>query len=132
MATVKPPEPTPTTPRSRIFKILYVAVTVIAIAAGGGLGYFKLYSKEPEARLILAKNRPQELKMPEGAILIPAGDGLCRMHALDNATGQIMNYGVVNCSQASEQTLETWRRAMSKDRFVEIGKSFRHEGGPAE
>lgn len=53
------------------------------------------------------------------------------MHdALDNATGQIMDYGVVKCSNASEQNLNARMRAMSKDRFVEIPKSFRHEGDP--
>jgi hypothetical protein len=52
------------------------------------------------------------------------------MHALDNATGQIMDYGVVECSNASEQNLHSWMGAMSKDKFVEIPKSFRHEGAP--
>jgi hypothetical protein len=68
--------------------------------------------------------------LPPGAILIPAGDGVCRMHALDNTTGQIMDYGVVKCSHASEQNLAAWMRATNKDKFVEIGKSFRHEGDP--
>jgi hypothetical protein len=52
------------------------------------------------------------------------------MHALDNTTGQIMDYGVVKCSHASEQNLAAWMRATNKDKFVEIGKSFRHEGDP--
>jgi hypothetical protein len=49
------------------------------------------------------------------------------MHALDNTTGQIMDYGVVKCSHVSEQNLNAWMRATNKDKFVEIGKSFRHE-----
>jgi hypothetical protein len=52
------------------------------------------------------------------------------MRALDNATGQIMDYGTVKCENASKENLEDWRRATSQDRFVEIGKSFRHEAKP--
>jgi hypothetical protein len=55
------------------------------------------------------------------------GDDRCRMRALDNALGQIEDYGVVNCSKASNQNFDAWRRAMDQDRFVEIVKSFRHE-----
>jgi hypothetical protein len=65
--------------------------------------------------------------LPPGAILIPVLDGVCWMHALDNTTGQIMDYGVVKCSHVSEQNLNAWMRATNKDKFVEIGKSFRHE-----
>ncbi len=50
------------------------------------------------------------------------------MHALSNATGQIMDYGTVRCEKASKDNHEQWLRATSQDRFVEIGKSFRHEG----
>jgi hypothetical protein len=28
------------------------------------------------------------------------------------------------------QNLDAWMQAMRKDKFVEIGKSFRHEGDP--
>ena len=71
-----------------------------------------------------------KVDLPVGLIFIPAGGGVCRMHALDNTTGQIMDYGVVKCSDASEHNLNAWMRAMSKDKFVEIPKSFRHEGDP--
>jgi hypothetical protein len=49
------------------------------------------------------------------------------MNALDNATGKIMDYGVVKCSNAAEQNLDSWKQATRKDKFVEIPKSFRHD-----
>jgi hypothetical protein len=49
---------------------------------------------------------------------------------LDNATGKIMDHGVVKCSNAAEQNLDAWKQATRKDKFVEIPKSFRHEGDP--
>jgi hypothetical protein len=112
--------------RGTFKKISYVAVPLITVVAGS-LAYLKFSS--PSAQQVVAQQVPQQMKidLPNGTILIPAGDGICRMHALDNATGQITDYGVVKCSNASKENLEAWMRATSKDRFVEIGKSFRHE-----
>jgi hypothetical protein len=109
----------------------YYAAAGTIVAVLGGVAYFSGVlpkSSPPPAPPVI----PQQTKinLPIGAILIPAGNGICRMHALDNATGQIMDYGVVKCSNASAQNLDAWMRATSKDKFVEIGKSFRHEGEP--
>jgi hypothetical protein len=109
----------------------YYAVAGTIVAVLGSVAYFTgmLPTSSPP---LAPPTLPQETKidLPISAILIPAGEGICRMHALDNATGQIMDYGVVKCSNASAQNLDAWNRATNKDKFVEIGKSFRHEGEP--
>jgi hypothetical protein len=108
-------------------KISYVAVCMI-VAALGGLIYFRgvlpRSSPAPAPPVI-----PQQTKinLPDGAILIPGGNGVCRLHALDNATGTIMDYGVVDCSNAADENLAAWRRAMNKEVGTEVSKSFRHE-----
>jgi hypothetical protein len=109
-------------------KTSYVAVVAI-VALAGGLAYFEFSSPSPSAPQVVAQQAPQQMKpdLPNGAILIPVGGGVCKMRALDNTTGQIVDFGIVNCSNASDHNMDAWRRAMSKDRFVEVGKSFRHE-----
>ena len=109
-------------------KMAYVAVVAI-LALAGGLVYFEFSSSSSNAPQVVAQQAPQQMKpdLPTGAILIPVGGGVCKMRALDNATGQIADFGIVNCSNASDHNMDAWRRAMSKDRFVEVGKSFRHE-----
>jgi hypothetical protein len=98
---------------------------VVAVLAGSAYLFRSSLLPTPSPPPVIAQ--VSTLSLPPGAILIPAGDGVCRMHALDNTTGQIMDYGVVKCAHASEQNLEVWKRATNKDKFVEIGKSFRHE-----
>jgi hypothetical protein len=110
-------------------KAVYAACAIVVVAALAGSAYFFRSSFLPTA------NPPPvapvaKVELPAGTILIPVGDGICRMNALDNATGKIMDYGVVKCSNASEHNLDAWMRATNKDKFVEIPKSFRHEGEP--
>jgi hypothetical protein len=96
-------------------------------------GWFRLFIQKlavTDCKSAAGRCASAEGRLASRVILLPAGDGICRMHALDNATGQIMDYGVVECSNASEQNLHSWMGAMSKDKFVEIPKSFRHEGAP--
>jgi hypothetical protein len=105
--------------------LLAGAIGLVAIA---GCGYlFKdslLPRKDPQPVAVQAT----QAEFPAGAILIPIGDGICRMNALDNATGKILDYGVVQCSNASEKNSKAWMEATRKDKYIEIGKSFRHEG----
>jgi len=110
-------------------KAVYAACGIV-VAGLAGSGYLFRSSLLPTANPPPVVAQAPRVDLPAGVILIPAGDGICRMHALDNATGQIMDYGVVECSNASEQNLHSWMGAMSKDKFVEIPKSFRHEGAP--
>jgi hypothetical protein len=110
-------------------KAIYPACAVV-VAVLAGSAYFFRGALLPAASQPPVVAQVPHLDMPPGVIFIPAGGGICRMRALNNATGQIEDYGVVNCSKASDQNLDVWRRATSQDRFVEIGKSFRHEGGP--
>ena len=69
-------------------KAVYAACGIV-VASLAGSGYLFRSS------LLLTANPPPvvaqgaKVDLPAGVILIPAGDGICRMHALDNATGQI-------------------------------------------
>jgi hypothetical protein len=110
-------------------KTVYVtgAIAVVVLA---GSAYLFRSSLLPTTNPLPVVAQVAKVDLPVGMIFIPAGGGVCRMYALDNATGQIMDYGVVKCSDASEHNLNAWMRAMSKDKFVEIPKSFRHEGDP--
>jgi hypothetical protein len=107
-------------------RTVYAASAIVVAALAGSAYFFR-------SSLLSAPSRPPavaevtKVDRPSGAILMPMGDDRCLMRALDNATGRIEDYGVVNCSKASSQNWDAWRRAMSQDKFVEIGKSFRHE-----
>jgi hypothetical protein len=110
--------------RVATMKLVYAASAVVLAALAGSAYFFRnsLLSNSSPITPQVAK-----LNLPTGAIFIPAGDGICRMHALDNKTGQVMDYGVVKCSDASTDNLDRWSRAMNQDKFIEIGKSFRHD-----
>jgi hypothetical protein len=110
-------------------KAVYAACAIV-VAGLAGSAYFFRSSFLPTANPPPVVAPVAKVELPAGAILIPVGDGICRMNALDNATGKIMDYGVVKCSNASEQNLDAWKQATRKDKFVEIPKSFRHEGDP--
>ena len=105
--------------------MIYAGCALVFVGLLGSAYLFKNSFLQSNLPPVVAQ--VQKLDLPPGAIFIPAGDGICRMHALDNTTGHIMDYGIVKCSNASNNNSEVWRRATSKDRFIEIGKSFRHE-----
>jgi len=126
MKTNEQTEPQLKTFRAYIFNKISYAAIVLIVGAVGGLAYFRL-SPPRSNPLPVAVQPPQQQKLPEGAILIPDARGVCHLHALDNATGQIDDYGVVDCSSAADQNLSAWRRAMNKDVGTEVSKSFRHE-----
>jgi hypothetical protein len=108
-------------------KAIYAACAIV-VAVLAGSAYLFRNSLLPTTSPPPVVAQVAKVELPPGAIFIPAGDGICRMRALDNASGRVMDYGIVNCSPASKENLEDWRRATSQDRFIEIGKSFRHEG----
>jgi hypothetical protein len=72
---------------------------------------------------------PQQAKhnVPSGSILLPYDNGLCRLHAIDNATGRIQDDGVVNCLDAADQNTTAWKSLADQQKATEIRKSFRHE-----
>lgn len=78
-----------------------------------------------------SSNHGQSAKhgLPYASILIPynPNKGLCRLHALDNATGQIKDDGLVDCSDASAQNTVAWRSLGNAQKANEIRKSFRHQ-----
>jgi hypothetical protein len=67
--------------------------------------------------------------VPYASILIPYNPykGLCRLHALDNATGKIEDDGLVDCKDASAQNSVAWKSLVDQERANEIRRSFRHQ-----
>ncbi len=67
--------------------------------------------------------------VPYASILIPynLNKGLCRLHALDNATGKIEDDGLVDCKDASAQNSGAWKSLVDQERASEIRRSFRHQ-----
>jgi hypothetical protein len=128
MVTEKQTQPQRKTFRAYAFnKISYAAVSTI-VAVLGGVAYFTGVlpkSSPPPAPPVI----PQQTKinLPNGAILIPGANGICHLHALDNSTGAILDYGVVDCSNAADNNSTAWRRATNSDVGTEVSKSFRHE-----
>jgi hypothetical protein len=97
----------------------------IAAALMGGLAYFREDLPLPD--FSAAGSRVTERGIPEGSILIPYDDGLCRLHALDNATGQIQDGGLVNCRDASDRNSAAWKSMVDQLKATQIRKSFRHD-----
>ena len=66
--------------------------------------------------------------VPYASILIPynPNKGLCRLRAIDNATGRIEDDGLVDCSDASAQNSLAWKSLVDEERANEIRRSFRH------
>jgi len=119
-------EPQRKTFRAYIFNKISYATIALIVSAGSGLAYFRL-SVPRSGPTPVAVQTPQQQRLPEGAILIPDAHGACHLHVLDNTTGQIDDYGVVDCSSAADQNLAAWRRAMNRDIGTQVSKSFRHE-----
>ncbi len=122
MPKSKQPKTQSKTVRSRIFgKRLYVVagamVTVVA-----ALTYFRedLHFSSAGPHLTVRS-------IPEGFILIPYENGICRLNAIDNATGHIVDGGLVNCSDASDRNSAAWKSLADQLKATEIRKSFRHE-----
>ena len=111
-------------------KFSYAALGLI-VAAAGGLAYFKFSSPPSGSAPAVPQHAAQQtaVTLPDGAILIPYGDGLCWVRAIDSATGMVKDYGRTACEHASDKNLAAWRRAMSKEVGTEVSKSFRHETG---
>ncbi len=126
--TDKPTEPQRKTFRAYVFnKISYAAVSAI-VAVLAGLAYFTgalpKSGPPPEPPVIAHQAK---IDVPNGAILIPGADGICHLHALDNSTGAISDYGVVDCSKAVDKNSTAWKRATNQDVGTEVSKSFRRE-----
>jgi hypothetical protein len=88
-----------------------------------------IYFRNDLPLLSLASVNPNgtQRNIPSGSILIPYDNGLCRLHALDNATGQIEDDGFVNCLDAYDQNSAAWKSLADQQRATEIRRSFRHE-----
>jgi hypothetical protein len=96
-----------------------------ALAVVGALAYFR--SDLPFLNLSSVDPHATKHDLPSGSILIPYDDGLCYLHAIDNATGHIRDYGLVNCLDASDQNSAAWKSMVDQLKATEIRKSFRHQ-----
>jgi hypothetical protein len=101
-------------------------VACVVAAVGYGLVYFR-----DELPALKMSSSPQSAGrgVPYASILIPYNPykGLCRLHALDNATGQIEDNGLVDCKDASTQNSVAWKSLVDQERASEIRRSFRHQ-----
>jgi hypothetical protein len=111
--------------RTRIFDKRFFAAAGAMAAVVCGIVYFR--NDLPMLNLASAGSRPIEHSVPTGSILVPYGDGACRLRAIDNATGHIQDDGVVDCSDASDQNTVAWKSLVDAQKATEIRKSFRHE-----
>jgi hypothetical protein len=112
--------------RTYFFDKRFCTVAVLIVAAAGGLGYFR--TDLPMLHLSSAPPRETPHGLPSGSILIPYGDnGLCRLRAIDTATGQVREYGTVNCLDAADQNTAAWKSLVDQQKASEIRKSFRRE-----
>jgi hypothetical protein len=113
------------TVRTRIFDKRFVATACAMVAVLCGIVYFR--SALPTLSLSSAGSHETVHNVPTGSILSPYGNGVCRLHAIDNATGQIQDDGLVDCTDAADQNTVAWKSLVDAQKATEIRKSFRHE-----
>jgi hypothetical protein len=106
----------------------FAAAGAIVAVLGGGAAYFMgvLPTSNPPPTPPVIPHQTK-IDLPIGAILIPDASGICHMRALDNKTGVINDYGVVDCSKATDRNSVAWKRATNQDVGTEVSKSFRHD-----
>jgi hypothetical protein len=111
--------------RFSIRRLSAVACAMAAVLCG--LVYFQ--DELPTWKMSSVGPRSTGRGVPYGSILIPYNPykGLCRLHSLDNATGQIEDDGLVDCKDASTQNSVAWKSLVDQERASEIRKSFRHQ-----
>ena len=113
------------TVRTRIFDKRFVATACAMAAVVCGIVYFR--SDLPTLSLSSADSRQMAHIVPTGSILIPYKNGVCRLRAIDNATGQIQDDGLVDCTDAADQNTVAWKPLVDAQKATQIRKSFRHE-----
>ncbi len=111
--------------RTYVFDKRFVAAACAMAAVVYGVVHFR--NDLPTLNLAAAGSRPTEHIVPAGSILIPYGNGACRLHAIDNATGHIQDDGLVDCADASDQNTVAWKSLVDAQKATQIRKSFRHE-----
>ncbi|HEX3503653.1 MAG TPA: hypothetical protein VHU22_09700 [Xanthobacteraceae bacterium] len=111
--------------RTYIFDKRLGAMACAMVAVLSALIYFR--QDLPILNFSSADPRRTAHNIPSGSILLPYDNGLCRLHAIDNATGKIQDDGVVNCLDAADQNTTAWKSLADQQRATEIRKSFRHE-----
>jgi hypothetical protein len=113
------------TVRTRIFDKRFVATACAMAAVLCGIVYFR--SGLPTLSLSSAGLHQTAHNVPTGSILIPYRNGVCRLRAIDNATGQIQDDSLVDCTDAADQNTVAWKPLVDAQKATKIRKSFRHE-----
>ncbi|MGA7433291.1 MAG: hypothetical protein WBQ24_08845 [Xanthobacteraceae bacterium] len=111
--------------RTRIFDKRFVVTACATAAVLCGIVYFR--SALPALSLSSADSHQTAHNVPAGSILIPYGNGDCRLKAIDNTTGQIQDDGLMDCADAADQNTVAWKPLANVQKATEIRKSFRHE-----
>ena len=123
-----PKDKKPGTERKTVrFSIRRLAAIACAVA---GVCYGLVYFRDDlPAWTFSSAPQPAASGVPYASILLPYNPykGLCRLHALDNATGKIEDGGLVDCKDASVQNSVAWKSLVDQERASEIRKSFRHQ-----
>jgi hypothetical protein len=111
--------------RRYIFDKRFVATACAMVAVVCGIVYFR--SDFPMPSLSSTDSRQMTHIVPTGSILIPYKNGVCRLNAIDNATGQIQDDGLLDCTDAADQNTVAWKPLVDAQKATQIRKSFRHE-----
>ena len=124
-----PKDKTPGTERKTVrFSIKRLGAIACAMA---GVCYGLIYFRDDLPKWTMSSASPQGAghDVPYASIIIPYNPykGLCRLHALDNATGKIEDGGLVDCKDASVQNSVAWKSLVDQERANEIRRSFRHQ-----
>jgi hypothetical protein len=114
--------------RTRIFDKRFVAMACVTAAIVCTIVYFRSDLPMPSlSNLSSTGSRQMAHIVPTGSILIPDKKGVCRLKAIDNATGQIEDGGLVDCTDAADQNTVAWKPLVDVQKVTQIRKSFRHE-----
>jgi hypothetical protein len=105
----------------RIFvKPAYMVCAIIAALCG--VSHFR--NSLPTLIFLSADSHGSERDLPNGSILIPQEDGVCRLREIDTETSQIHDGGLVNCLDAAAQNTESWKWVTNAQKANEIRRSF--------
>lgn len=75
-----------------------------------------------QSRRVVQESKPELLS---GSILfVPSSGNICRQSLIDNATGQIRDNGLVDCTTAKVETEKSWAARMALQRQAAIRDSF--------
>lgn len=100
-------------------KRAYAVCTVLAFS------WLVIHFRSEILNISLSDYGQQTETLLSGSILsLPNSRNMCRQHLIDNATGQIRDNGLVNCTTATSENSEVWGHRMMAQRTTAIRESF--------